>query len=57
MGLNVLLEYTITISLISTIGSFFQITFHSMSMELIMILVTTLGKVSEHAYTYAMSKR
>ena len=47
MGLNVLLE---CISLISTIGSFFQIisvSVHPMSMGLI-ILVTTLGKVSEH---------
>ena len=49
MGLNVLLECTITISLISTIGSFFQIisvSVHPMSMGLI-ILVTTLGKVSD----------
>ena len=52
MGLNVLLECTITIFLISTIGSFFQIisvSVHPMSMELI-LLVTTLGKVSEHIF-------
>ena len=50
MVLNVLLECIITISLISTIGSFFQIisvSVHPMSMGLI-ILVTTLGEVSEH---------
>ena len=52
MVLNVLLECTITISLISTIGSFFQIisvSVHPMSMGLI-LLVTTLGKVSEHIF-------
>ena len=57
MRLNVLLECTITISLISTIGSFFQIisvSVHPMIMELI-ILVTTLGKVSEHTYTCYIS--
>ena len=60
MGLNVLLECTITISLISTIGSFFQIisvSVHPMSMELI-ILVTTLGEVSECIvhYTFVFTK-